>query len=237
MSQQARWNGPEGVNVRGTVVVITGRGESCDVYRRFGSRVAADAYQVAAIESDGRTSAEIGDEIRALRDDPWSVSPLVLSGSDSGAAQALSLASEISGVKAVLISGLLTDDSRLPTGWDAQIEAKTACPTHQGALRRAATEVDVSAPVETGPTPTLSIPVLALHGSDDQISPLNAALSRYEEFPNVTIKVVEGGRHDAFNDISHRSVAATVVLFLESLKLGAELPEIVREVLTRSVRL
>jgi hypothetical protein len=40
--------------------------------------------------------------------------------------------------------------------------------------------------------------------------------------------VVEGGRHDVLNDATHRCVAATIVLFLESLRLGPELPEIVR---------
>lgn len=236
MSEQTRWDGPVGVNVRGTVVVITGRGESSAVYQRFGARLAADAYQVVAIESDGRTTSDIEAQIRALQEDAWTTTPIVLAGSDSGASLALSLAAEIPGISAVVVAGLLTDDSRIPAGWDAQIEAKTACPTHQGVLRRAATEID-GAPVETGRPSVLSIPVLALHGSDDQISPLNSVLPIYEEFSTVTIKVVEGGRHDVLNDVSHRSVAATVVLFLESLKLGAELPEIVREVLTRSVRL
>jgi hypothetical protein len=31
------------------------------------------------------------------------------------------------------------------------------------------------------------------------------------------------------NDVTHRSVAATIVLFLERLKLGADLPVIVRD--------
>ena len=38
--------------------------------------------------------------------------------------------------------------------------------------------------------------------------------------------VVAGGRHDVLNDVDHRSVAATVVLFLESLRRGADLPTI-----------
>ena len=36
--------------------------------------------------------------------------------------------------------------------------------------------------------------------------------------------MVADGRHDILNDASHRSVAASVVLFLERLRVGAEKP-------------
>jgi hypothetical protein len=39
---------------------------------------------------------------------------------------------------------------------------------------------------------------------------------------------IAGGRPDVLNDLSHRTVAATIVLFLERLRLGADLPEIAR---------
>ena len=35
-----------------------------------------------------------------------------------------------------------------------------------------------------------------------------------------------GGRHDVLNDALHRTAAATVVLFLERLRLSPELPAI-----------
>ena len=35
---------------------------------------------------------------------------------------------------------------------------------------------------------------------------------------------IADGRHDAFNDITHRTAAATIVLFLERLRAGAALP-------------
>jgi hypothetical protein len=35
-----------------------------------------------------------------------------------------------------------------------------------------------------------------------------------------------GGRHDVLNDALHRTAAATVVLFLERLRLSADLPPI-----------
>jgi hypothetical protein len=39
---------------------------------------------------------------------------------------------------------------------------------------------------------------------------------------------IAGGRHDVLNDVTHRTVAATIILFLERLRLGADLPEIAR---------
>jgi hypothetical protein len=39
---------------------------------------------------------------------------------------------------------------------------------------------------------------------------------------------IAGGRHDVLNDVTHRTVAATIVLFLERLRLGAKMPEIAR---------
>ncbi len=76
--------------------------------------------------------------------------------------------------------------------------------------------------------------MLALHGKTDRISPLDAALVFYRRIPNVTIKTVEDGRHDALNDATHRSVAATVVLFLERLRLDASLPPLVFDVEVQS---
>ena len=34
---------------------------------------------------------------------------------------------------------------------------------------------------------------------------------------------IAGARHDVLNDLSHRTVAATIVLWLERLRLGREL--------------
>jgi pimeloyl-ACP methyl ester carboxylesterase len=64
--------------------------------------------------------------------------------------------------------------------------------------------------------------VLGLHGEDDVISPLAEAGVLYPG----TLVTIAGGRHDVLNDVTHRTVAATVVLFLERLRLGAGLPVI-----------
>lgn len=68
------------------------------------------------------------------------------------------------------------------------------------------------------------MPVLALHGKDDRISPLDQALGAYEGHANVRTVTFDGGRHDVLNDALHRTAAATVVLFLERLRLSPSCP-------------
>ena len=43
------WNEPDGIGPRGTLILLVGRGENGDVYNRFGSRIAADAYRVRTV--------------------------------------------------------------------------------------------------------------------------------------------------------------------------------------------
>ena len=43
MTDYLDFDGPAGLRIRGTVLVVPGRGESADTYRRFGSRIAADS--------------------------------------------------------------------------------------------------------------------------------------------------------------------------------------------------
>ena len=72
----------------------------------------------------------------------------------------------------------------------------------------------------------LAVPVLGLHGTADPVSPLDAARERYRQAPRAELISIAGGVHDVLNDVTHRTVAATIVLFLERLRLGAELPPI-----------
>jgi hypothetical protein len=62
--------------------------------------------------------------------------------------------------------------------------------------------------------------------ADDPISPLPLARARYAAAPRAGLVTIAGGRHDTLNDITHRTVAATIVMFLERLRLGSDLPTI-----------
>ena len=45
----SQWNEPTGIGPRGTLIVLIGRGETGEVYTRFGSRIAADTYRVRTV--------------------------------------------------------------------------------------------------------------------------------------------------------------------------------------------
>jgi len=116
--------------------------------------------------------------------------------------------------------------------WDAELEARSACPTHRGVLGNGGVTPGA---LFSSPIPTeligdsgfrTDLPTLGLHGDADPVSPLAAARAGYP----ATLVAIAGGRHDVLNDVTHRSVAATIVLFLERLRLGADLPEIARVV-------
>jgi len=79
---------------------------------------------------------------------------------------------------------------------------------------------------ETGPEPRVLV------GSDTgalfAAAPLDGVRSWYAGLPTGELVSIAGGRHDALNDQTHRTAAATIVLFLERLRLGADTPAIAR---------
>lgn len=223
------WDEPDGATPRGTLIVLPGRGETDASYRRFGRRLSADAYRVRLVPVDLDDLDGTRTRVEKLIADESLPSPKVLVGSDSGATLAATLVAEVDADAAVL-AGLALPGSTGGTTWDDEIDARTACPVHRsvldadpdferGALGRALpwSTLELSAPDK---------PVLVLHGSGDRISPVEAAVAPYADAPGARVWLVDGGRHDVLNDASHRSVAATVVLFLESLRLGRDLPPV-----------
>ena len=252
-SSIASWTEPEGVNPRGTVVVIPGRGERLEVYERFGRRISADGYRVHAVANPVEDAALTEEQVRSLLDGP---KPVVLAGSDTGALFALGLVASgrLPEADALMLAGLPTvsgqsegdfpaDDTAAADGqtasassWEAELEARTACPTHRGRLagpilrRGALYEPVPDGWLDLADLKAVGVPVLGLHGAADPISPLAAARERYAAAPHAELVSITDGRHDAFNDITHRTAAATIILFLERLRLGTGLPPIaVRE--------
>ncbi|WP_370963960.1 alpha/beta hydrolase [Amycolatopsis sp. cg9] len=216
----ARWTPAEGVTVRGTVVLLPGRGEHPGLYGRLGARLAADGYRVAAVSSADDVAAE-------LRGGPV---PVVLLGSDTGAVRAVTLAAELP-VHAVVAAGLpLSADAPPDRSWAGELDARTACPVHRtlldtddrlrrGALHEEPADIPAVLPLT---------PVLVLHGEADVIASPKAARAFAEMLPAGQFVLVRGGRHDVLNDVDHRSVAAEVVQFLEWLRAGTRGPVLVR---------
>jgi alpha-beta hydrolase superfamily lysophospholipase len=233
------WTEPEGIAVRGTLVVIPGRGEQPTHYERFGRRISADGYRVHAI-ADPTADAELA--LAQITGQLAGPAPRVLVGSDTGALFAAGLAAsgQAPGIDALVLAGLPTAQADPPTAqagpaagsWDEELESRTACPTHRArlsgpGLRRGALYEPIPAGwTERADLGAVTVPVLGLHGTDDPVSPLALVRAGYAAAASAELISIVGGRHDALNDLTHRTVAATVVLFLERLRLGPGLPRI-----------
>jgi alpha-beta hydrolase superfamily lysophospholipase len=219
---------PVGIGPRGTVIVAAGRGETAAAYQRFGRRIAADGYRVRVLPDVAADPAGSLAKVEKLLVDDGSPTPRVVVGSDTGALFALALARRrASGLDAIVLAGLPGPGSADVLQWADELEARSACPTYRGYLAAGAVTPGVlssaAIPIElTGDTGIVTIPTLALHGDADSLSPLGSAA-----YPG-PVTVITGGRHDILNDLSHRTVAATVILFLERLRLGADLPVIAK---------
>jgi alpha-beta hydrolase superfamily lysophospholipase len=230
ISSGAAWDEPAGGTPRGTLVVLPGRGETAASYERFGQRLSADAYKVRLVPVSLDDLEDVTDRVGKLLADESLPSPKVLVGTDSGATLAALLAPELP-VDAVVLAGLALPSSAGVDSWEDEIGARTACPVHtrvissdetfeRGALNQPLPWGSVSLAPSVKPT-------LVLHGTADPVTPVFDAI---EPFAGASrVRLVEGGVHDVLNDATHRVVAATIVLFLESLKLGPELPDIVKE--------
>lgn len=216
-SSPAVWAPP--ARVRGTLAVVAGRGEHAGVYERFGRRLSSDGYTVAVFEGDAETAASwLADAADT---------PRVLVGSDAGASAVLRLAAQGAAVDAVIVAGTLVDaELELPAH-----EERTACPLHLGVLA-AETSTDAIAAAEPLPAPihlaAIEVPVLAVHGGADTVSPLADVLDALSAVPDLEIVETVDGLHDALNDQSHRSVAASLVQWLERLRGGDVHAAIVR---------
>ena len=234
MSEVVSWDEPAGLNPRGTVVVLTGRGEDPSVYERLGRRLSADAWRVRV--TDGHDDDTVRAQVEALVGDPTVVAPVVLLGSDTGAARAVRLAAGLD-VQGIVLGGLLPAGGG--TAWfadfDDELAARTSCPSHRARLTadpsfdRNALAVTLTAADLEVPLARTSVPVLALHGAADAIAPVDEAVARYQAAPDVAVFTITAGVHDVFNDITHRVSSAEVVLFLERVKAGRTLVhEVVR---------
>lgn len=230
------WDEPEGVAPRGTLILLTGRGETAATYARFGRRISADAYKVRIVEVDLDDLDVTRTAVSALVADEDLPGPKVLVGSDTGATLAALLVGELP-VDAAVIAGLAlpgTVSGQADAGWEDELEVRSACPTYRGTISAddgfARGALAAPLPWEEISLSVPEVPLLVVHGRDDQVTPVGEALKPWVGATTVEQHVVEGGRHDILNDVTHRSVAATVILFLERLKLGADLPVIVRRV-------
>ncbi len=221
---------------RGTLVVVPGRGEQPEVYRRFGTRLAVDAYRVHVVGDPTVDGDRVHRQVVDASTD--AVGPVVLVGVDTGALFAAVLLADgrAPGVEvdALILAGLPgAEQTRARSGsWEEELDARTTCPTHRGHISG-----DLVAPgalYEPVPADWADVsgivrvnkPILAIHGREDPISPPEWARDAYSRAHGVELVTVAGARHDVLNDQSHRTVAATIVLWLERLRADTGLTPI-----------
>jgi len=218
-----RWDEPVGATPRGTLIVLAGRGESAAVYGRFGRRLSADAYRVRAVSDVTSSVSQSLQLVRSIIAESGA-EPVVLVGSDAGAVLALRIASDRRARVAGVITAGLPNGTGIVGDAQAQIDVRSACPVHRSvlanpdALDPLALSRDLPSSLTLPRPADIAVPLLAFHGSADLVASSDAALAYYEDVPNARVAIVPDGRHDILNDVSHRSVAATVVLFLEELR-------------------
>jgi alpha-beta hydrolase superfamily lysophospholipase len=213
------------------------------VYGRLGRRLSADGYRVLVVPEPTADPDAATDRIRALLADAASgPHPRVLVGSDTGAVFAAGLvAGGLPGVDALVLAGLPAGQADGPVDWSDELAARTACPIHRAVLdgdpqvrRGALAEPPSPHWLHAAEPERIAVPVLGLHGTADTIAPLEVARDWYGRLSRTELVGISGGRHDALNDQTHRTAAATIVAFLERLRAGV--PEIARVELVRSGR-
>nr|WP_296773114.1 alpha/beta fold hydrolase [Rhodococcus sp. (in: high G+C Gram-positive bacteria)] len=62
--------------------------------------------------------------------------------------------------------------------------------------------------------PSLAVPVLAIHGELDRISPVDGVRRWLARVPELELREIAGARHDVLNEIGHRRTAAVIANFI-----------------------
>ena len=245
MPEYTDHHGPEGLRTRGTVIVVPGRGETRETYRRLGGRLAADAYRVRVIDAPDLAAGDPTGQLAALdarlaaavegaAGQDGVVRPVVLVGADSGALAVAALlgsaaAPAAARPDAVVLAGL---PGHTATGagadtWEEELDIRTSCPAHRGTLTEDA-RVRRGSLQEALPGVLFSaayrseagVPALLLIGDADPLADHDALGRVAKSLPRARLCIVRGGHHDVLNDLQHRSVAAEIVTFLETLRNG-----------------
>ncbi|MEW2570852.1 alpha/beta hydrolase [Streptomyces sp. NPDC047070] len=165
------------------------------------------------------------------------VRPVVLVGADTGALAVAALvgAGDTRGgaptglrPDAVVLAGVpghATGAVDAAGTWDDELDVRTSCPAHRGRLTDD-TEVRRGALGESVPEALLAaaygseadVPALILVGDADPLADHDALVRTAKSLPRARLSTVRGGHHDVLNDLQHRSVAAEIVTFLETLR-------------------
>ncbi|ARC57799.1 hypothetical protein AS850_12015 [Frondihabitans sp. 762G35] len=209
---------------RGTVVLLAGSGESAADFGLLIDQLTLAGFRVEAFDdvSLDPESARIG-VLRAVSS-TTTRHPHVLVGSDVGATLAAQIAAARPvGLVALVLAGLVTSASRAA-------DAAVVGGLRGGAVGGAGVGAGGRAGVGAGgrlpdgvvlPQPrTILLPSLVFHGNTDDVTDVADAASWATQLPFGAVRVVQRGDHRVLNGDSRRTVAASIVLFLERQRAG-----------------
>ncbi|MFF4245609.1 alpha/beta hydrolase [Streptomyces sp. NPDC001822] len=234
--------GPQGLRTRGTVLVVPGRGETRATYARLGRRLAADAYRVRVVDAPALGTADpdasltlLGERLSVAAEgtatgEDGVARPLVVVASDSAAAAVAALVARddvpaAGRPDALVLAGVPGRGAASTATWEDELDVRTSCPAHRGTLtedggiRRGALgepvgEALLAAAYGSG----TDVPALFLVGDADPLADREALVRTAASLPRARLSVVNGAHHDVLNDLQHRSVAAEIVTFLETVR-------------------
>jgi alpha-beta hydrolase superfamily lysophospholipase len=234
MSNHTDFHGPQGLRIRGTVLIVPGRGETRETYTRLGTRLAADAYRVRVVDAPRIDAADVAGSLERFAgelavDGAQLPRPLVLIGADAGAATVAALIARPDTTAswwpdAVVTAGLPGHAAVVTKSWDEELDIRTHCGVHRGVLTDdAAVErgsLGAAVPgelLDAAYAGASDIPRLVLIGDSDPLADRETLARAVKTSPSARLSVVRGAHHDVLNDLQHRSVAAEIVSFLETL--------------------
>jgi alpha-beta hydrolase superfamily lysophospholipase len=223
---------PDGAT-RGSVVILGGLDETPDDFALLTEVLLLAGYAVTIfgdVSVDPRASAE---GVARLLENTIA-RPVIVVGTDFGAVLALSVAVESAStaarVDAVVIGGLVTRASRASTSPIADLEAVTTSATVAGAVAGAFTASGGAADLLREPriphgfrlpdAPRVRLPTLVLHGDADDVTAVADAVSWASLLPFGSLRLVPGGDHHVLVGEERRTIAASILLFIERQRAG-----------------
>ncbi|MFD5779808.1 alpha/beta hydrolase [Streptomyces sp. NPDC126933] len=241
MTEYTDHYGPEGLRTRGTIVVVPGRGETRATYARLGKRLAADAYRVRVVDAPDidaddltgsltRFGARLASAVEDTSAGDGVVHPIVLVGADTGAVATAALLGreEIPAARlpdAVVLAGFPGHTATAAGPWDHELDVRTFCPAHRHTLtddaqvrRGSLNDAVPDALLAAAYASDIAVPALILIGDADPLADREALVRTAKSLPRARLSVVNDAHHDVLNDVQHRSVAAEIVTFLETLR-------------------
>ncbi|AFM19370.1 lysophospholipase [Mycolicibacterium chubuense NBB4] len=230
---------------RAAIIFLHGFGEHTGLYHRYGFALNAAGIDLWAVDQFGHglspgdrgdfgtieDSSALAESLTALAQEEHEI-PLLAQGHSFGSVVTLFRLLEnpqryraaiVSGAPLVPVPELLDSDTsmNLDPAWlssdpfyvDSLLNDPLAFVDADGAAL--ARELDRAWDRFGSELPSLAVPTLAVHGTNDPIAPIGAVRAYAEQIEALQLAEFPGARHDVLNDAEHREVATAIVDFVD----------------------